>query len=106
MCYWGGRPTEDWMFSTAYAADANWNDTYWKHDRFNMLLKAARSELDEAKRRDMYVEMQTIVSNEGGVVVPMFANYVFAMSKEIQHGEMAANWDLDGNKGLDRWWFG
>ena len=93
------------MFSTAYSDGAPWNDTFWKHDKFNKLLLTARSELDDAKRRVMYFEMQQIVSDEGGVVIPMFNNYVFAMRKNLQHGEMAANWGLDGNKGLERWWF-
>ena len=106
MCYWGGRPTEDWMFSTAYSDGAPWNDTFWKHDRFNKLLVAGRSELDDAKRREIYIEMQKIVSDEGGVIVPMFNNYVFAMSDKVQHDEMAANMDLDGMKGGERWWFG
>ncbi len=104
--YWGGRPTEDWMFSTAYAEGAAWNDSFWVHERFNKLLREARTELNEPKRREMYVEMQRIVSDEGGVVIPMFANYVFAMSAKVQHGPMAANWSLDGNKGAERWWFG
>jgi peptide/nickel transport system substrate-binding protein len=103
--YWGGRPTEDWMFSTAYADGVPWNDTYWKHDRFNRLLKEARAELDEAKRREMYFEMQKIVSNEGGVVVPMFNNYVMALSKKIGHDKMGANWSLDGFRSVERWWF-
>ena len=53
----------------------------------------------------MYVEMQTIVSNEGGVVVPMFNNYVFAMSAKVDHATMAGNGDLDGGKYMERWWF-
>ena len=61
--------------------------------------------MDEVTRADMYVEMQRIVSDEGGVVVPMFNNYVFAMNENVQHDEMAANWTLDGNKGMERWWF-
>ena len=105
MCYWGGRPTEDWMFSTAYAAGAPWNDSFWDHERFNKLLVLARGELDQALRREMYIEMQTIVSNEGGVVVPLFNNYVFATSDKIRHGELAGNWDLDGSKLTERWWF-
>jgi len=103
--YWGGRPTEDWMFSTAYDAGAPWNDTFWKNDRFNKLLIEARAELDDAKRRAMYVEMQSIVRDDGGVVVPMFNNYVFAMRQNVEHGPMAANLGLDGNKGMERWWF-
>ncbi len=104
--YWGGRPTADWMFSTAYAADAAWNDSFWKNDKFNQLLLAARAELDEKKRGDMYVEMQTIVSDDGGVLIPMFANYVMALNDKVQHGPVAANWSMDGFKAIERWWFG
>lgn len=105
FCYWRGRPTEDWMFSTAYAADAKWNDSHFKHERFNKLLLEARSELDSAKRREMYVEMQRIVRDEGGVVVPVFNNYLLACNEKLQHGPMLRYADLDGNKLAERWWF-
>lgn len=103
--FWGGRPTEDMMFSTAYAADAAWNDTSWKNKRFNELLVAARAELDEAKRRSMYVEMQRIVRDDGGVVVPMFAADLAATSSKVSHGPVSANWELDGLRAPERWWF-
>ena len=94
------------MFATAYAAGAKWNDTFWTHERFNELLLSARSELDDAKRREMYGEMQLIVSDEGGVLVPMFNNYIFASTTTVgQPDVMAANWTLDGNRAMDRWWF-
>jgi len=105
-CYWGGRPTEDWMFSTAYESGKPWNDTFWSNARFDELLVQARSELNEDKRRAMYYEMQEIVSNDGGVVVPFFASYVFARRDNLLHDEnMAANWDLDGERATERWWF-
>ncbi|MFZ1725576.1 MAG: ABC transporter substrate-binding protein [Albidovulum sp.] len=104
--YWGGRPTEDWMFSTAYAAGAPWNESYWDNARFNELLLAARSELDEDKRRAMYYEMQDICSNQGGTVTPMFASYVMGLSDKVAHPEqVAANWTLDGFRAVERWWF-
>ncbi|MBW2059475.1 MAG: ABC transporter substrate-binding protein [Deltaproteobacteria bacterium] len=105
MCYWGGRATPDWMFSTAYAADANWNDTFWKNERFNELLVKARAELDDAKRREMYVEMQRIVCDEGGVVVPMFADIVEAATKKLKFENFAGSMELDGMKLAERWWF-
>lgn len=105
LCFWSGRVTEDWMFSTAYAADAGWNDTFWKHDRFNELLKAARAELDNAKRREMYVEMQRIVRDEGGVVVPMFAADLAAASDKLRFENVAADWEMDGMRAPERWWF-
>ncbi len=103
--YWGGRPTEDWMFSTAYETGAAWNDTFWDHEAFNKLLVAARSELDETKRREMYVEMQRLVRDEGGVVIPMFAAYVMALSDRVGHADqIAANWTMDGLRAVERWW--
>ena len=105
-CYWGGRATEDWMFSTAYEGGVPWNDTHMDHKRFNELLLLGRAELDEKKRRGIYVEMQRIVRDEGGVVVPVFANYVFAMADKVQHDkQMSNNMDLDGHKAIERWWF-
>lgn len=105
-CYWSGRVTADWMFTTAYAADADWNDTFWEHERFNKLLQEARGTLDQEKRAEMYTEMQSILRDEGGTVVPMFANYVFATNQSVQHdGTLAGNWNLDGMKFTERWWF-
>ncbi len=104
-CFWSGRPTSDWMFSTAYAADAAWNDSFWKHDKFNKLLKEARAMLDVKKRREMYVEMQRIVRDEGGVIVPMYADYLAAATKKVKFENPAGNWPLDGHKNAERWWF-
>lgn len=104
--YWGGRPTEDWMFTTAYSSGAPWNESFWENARFNELLVAARSELNEDTRRAMYYEMQDLVSNQGGTVVPMYASYVMGLSDKVAHPEqVAANWTLDGFRALERWWF-
>jgi len=105
-CYWGGRPTVDWMMSTAYKGGVNWNDAYWTNERFDKVLLEARSELDDAKRTEMYTELQGLVRDDGGTIIPMFAQYVFAMSDKVMHGEkMAANWDLDGGRWAERWSF-
>lgn len=105
-CYWSGRPTEDWMFTQVYAADAEWNDTYWKHPRFNKLLVEARAELNSRKRREMYVEMQRIIHNDGGVLLPMFLSDVLAHnSKVATPNDIGGNWELDGLKQVERWWF-
>jgi len=105
-CYWSGRPTENWMFSQVYAADASWNDTYWKHERFNELLVQGRAELDTTKRREIYVEMQRIVNEEGGVCLPLFQSDVMAYNDKLVVPEVVgANWELDGAKNAERWWF-
>ena len=105
--YWGGRPTEDAMFATAYSEGAAWNESFWSNERFNELLLAARSELDEAKRREMYWEMQAILNTDGGSVIPMFANYVFATGPGVNtNGDsFSSHWDKDGHRWVERWSF-
>ncbi|MBY8976111.1 ABC transporter substrate-binding protein [Rhodobacteraceae bacterium NNCM2] len=104
-CYWGGRPVEDQMFSTAYATGVPWNDTAWSNERFDELLVKARAELDNDLRREMYYEMQEILHNDGGVIVPMFASYVTARNKNVGVPELtASNWSLDGYRFGERWW--
>ncbi|NGO55513.1 ABC transporter substrate-binding protein [Allomesorhizobium camelthorni] len=102
--YWGGRPTADWTFSTAYEAGADWNESHWKNPRFNELLIAARSELDDAKRLDMYIEMQSLCRDDGGTIIPVFANYVNALSTKVGHNKIGSNWDLDSFRCAERWW--
>jgi peptide/nickel transport system substrate-binding protein len=105
-CYWSGRPTENWMFSQIYAADASWNDTFWKHEKFNKLLVQGRAELKPEKRREIYVEMQQIVNTEGGVILPLFLSDVMAVNDKLGLPEQIGNaWELDGMKNAERWWF-
>ena len=103
---WGQRPTPDIMFTLAYAKDAAWNETHFAHERFNTLLVEARSELDDVKRAELYFEMQKIVRDEGGTIVPFFTNFVYAHRKNVKHGEkLTGNWPLDGSRAAERWWF-
>ena len=54
----------------------------------------------------LYNEMQKILRDEGGVIIPMFANHVWAVSEKIQHDEnVAANQSLYGARCAERWWF-
>jgi len=104
--YWGGRPTEDWVFSQIYSKGADWNESHWDNEKFNKLLIEARAELDAAKRRELYVEMQRLVHNDGGSVIPLFMAYTHAASNKLGLPEqMAGNWELDGHKNAERWWF-
>jgi peptide/nickel transport system substrate-binding protein len=81
--YWGGRPTQDQMYSTAYYSKADWNDTKFFREDFDKLLLAARAELDQAKRKDMYREMAVMVRDEGGLILPMFNDFVNATTDKV-----------------------
>lgn len=103
-CYWFARATADWTFTQTYAADAPTNDMKWNNDRFNKILVEARAELDQTKRGEMYGEMQRIVHDEGGVVIPCIANMLDATSKKVKFENPAGNLELDGLRFCERWW--
>ncbi len=94
--YWGGRPTQDAMFSTAYLSTADWNDTRFNNEQFDQLLIAARGELDDTKRTQMYADMSTILRDEGGLICPMFNQFVDATSSELDGWvETSVGFDLN-----------
>jgi peptide/nickel transport system substrate-binding protein len=103
---WAARPTPDVMFSLAYKAGADWNESHWENERFNTLLLQAKSELDEGLRAEMYAEMQSLCRDDGGTIVPFFRNRTSARRDNVMHTEsIAAVWELDGARGYHRWWF-
>ena len=69
------------------------------------MLKEARAELNEAKRLEMYVEMQRIVHDEGGVIIPVFANNIEVANQKLRFENPAGNWEMDGHRAAERWWF-
>ncbi|MBR0555026.1 twin-arginine translocation signal domain-containing protein [Ciceribacter sp. L1K23] len=82
--YWGGRPTQDSRYSTSYLSTAEWNDTRFKRDDFDKMLLQARSELDEAKRKDLYRTMALMVRDEGGLILPVFNDYIMASTNKLK----------------------
>ncbi|TJV97096.1 MAG: peptide ABC transporter substrate-binding protein [Mesorhizobium sp.] len=90
--YWAGRPTQDQMFSTAYYSKAEWNETRFFRDDFDKMLLAARGELDQEKRKKLYADMNEIVRDDGGAIIPMFNDFIDAT------GPRVGGWVDDGNQ--------
>jgi peptide/nickel transport system substrate-binding protein len=95
--YWGGRPVQDQMYTTAYLSSADWNDTRWKRPEFDALLNEAKAELDEEKRKEIYSKMAVMLKDEGGVILPMFNDFITGVSNKLggwiddPNGEMMSN---------------
>ena len=105
---WSGRITEDVMLSTAYSEAAlktGWNETYFNDPRLNALIDGARVEADQDKRRLMYGEAQAIIHDDGGIVLPVFADWVDATNGKIGTGPLSSEFELDGGRCSERWWF-
>ena len=81
---WNMRPTANVMLTLGYASDASWNETVFKNERFDQLLVWSRAELDPVKKQDMYCEMQQLVRDEAGILIPCHLNYVDAIDKRVK----------------------
>ena len=81
---WNMRPTANSMLAIQFGPGAAWNDTHWNNDRMGELLKASLAETDAAKRHEMLCEMQTLVHNESGIVIPAHVNQLDATSDKVQ----------------------
>ena len=101
---WYGRATVDWLYATTMAADAPWNDTKFRSQRFNNLLNQGRMETDDAKRAAIYAEMQQIVHDEGGMIIVAFTNYINGVSRKIGFGEVGGIYPSDNGRMSERWW--
>ncbi len=75
---WNARPTADLILTIAHKSDAPWNETAWKSERFDELLLQGRVELDLARRKAIYCEIQTLLNEDGGALLPLFNNYIDA----------------------------
>jgi peptide/nickel transport system substrate-binding protein len=78
------RPTPDILFSLLYASDAPWNESQYKSEKFDAMLVEARGSLDEQKRKDIYWDMQEMVANEAGTIIPAFISNVDALSSKLK----------------------
>jgi peptide/nickel transport system substrate-binding protein len=102
--YWGGRPTQDQMYSTAYYSKADWNDTRFFNEKFDQMLLLARAELDKGKRKGLYRDMATILQAEGGLIAPMFNDYIDATGPGVEGWVEDPNYELSGGYALQRCW--
>ena len=78
------RPTVDLMFSLFFKSNSPMNVSGWKNEKFDQLLEVARGETDEAKRKQMYADMQVMVHEGCGVGIPMFIHSLDGFTNKLQ----------------------
>jgi peptide/nickel transport system substrate-binding protein len=78
------RPSADLALTLFFKSDAPWNEAAWKNPKFDQLLVAARGETDQAKRAQMYADMQVMIHHEGGIGIPMFISSLDGHSSKLK----------------------
>jgi len=95
---WGERPA-DQILNEAYRSDSSWNETYYANPEFDALLDSARSELDPARRAELYGDAQRMLFEDGGSFVPYNMNGLRVTSAALtnipaDHNDNWVHWEL------------
>ena len=78
------RPTPDILFSLLYASEAPWNESRFKSEKFDKMMIEARGLLDQTKRKQIYNEMQAMVAEEAGTIIPAYISNVDAITSRLK----------------------
>ncbi len=79
---WSERPA-DQILNEAYRSTAPWNESYFKSAEFDAALDAARQELDSEKRTKLYGDLQKILWEQGGTLIPFHEASIRAISSKV-----------------------
>jgi len=77
------RPTPDSMFSLFYQSSAPWNESRYKSTKFDAMLLEARGMLDQTKRTEIYWEMQEMVANNAGTIIPSYISDITGLAQTV-----------------------
>ncbi|MGB0659842.1 MAG: ABC transporter substrate-binding protein [Mangrovicoccus sp.] len=77
------RPTPDILFSLLYTSDAPWNESQFKSESFDKKLVEARGMTDEAKRKEIYWDLQAMVSKDAGTIIPAYMGNIDAVTDKL-----------------------
>lgn len=101
------RPSLDLLLSSFFVSDAPWNETGWNNEQVDGLVRAARGEGDEARRKQMYVDIQTIIHEECPIGIPNFISFIDGFDKRLRGMGSIPIGGLMGYSFADHvWWNG
>ncbi|MEO5796468.1 MAG: ABC transporter substrate-binding protein [Rhodoferax sp.] len=103
--YWGNRPTIDNQLTSTFKANTTWNDTRFNNPEFEKLLVAARVELDQPKRAQMYARCQELISENSGMVCFAVQDYIDAYNTKLQGLTVSGRYDLADDRIAEKGWF-
>ena len=102
--YWAGRTTATQMLAVAYGPNAPWNESHYENPKFAAALTAAKSELNDAKRKQLVFECQRLLDEEGATVIPAFRDWIDAHSAKVGGHTPHSLFDMDNGYVVDKAW--
>ena len=81
---WFGRATIDETVYPYFHSTGSWNEGKYANPKLDKLLDDGRSSTEPGKRREIYAEVQRVISDEGHYAVTYFTQYVSAMRSNVK----------------------
>lgn len=103
--YWGGRPSATQMLEIAYKSSAPWNESHWTDPNFDQLLAQAQAETDEGKRRRLIWDMQAMLTDQSGTLIPCFRDWLDAHHRKVGGHTPHSGFDMDNGRIAEKAWF-
>ena len=101
---WNMRPNAQSQMAIQFAPGAAWNDTYWNNDRMGELLTSVLAVTDPTVRHEMMCEMQTLIHNGSGMVIPAFSNINDGIANNVMGIPRVPTGQLGGNEWPEFLW--
>ena len=89
ISWWPTLSDPETVMPVAFTASGIYNESGWSDPRAEELIAVARGEQDVEKRKALYAELQQLISEEGGVLIPYVAPLLQAVRKNV-HGHIPA----------------
>ena len=102
--YWGGRPSATQMLEIAYQSQAPWNESHWSDPLFDRLLAEAQAEVDDVKRRNAIWDMQAMLAERSGTLIPCFRDWLDAHNRKVGGHTPHSGFDMDNGRIAEKAW--
>jgi peptide/nickel transport system substrate-binding protein len=104
ISYWNGRAAATEVLGIAYKSDAAWNETHWRNPGFDKLLLEAKAETDTDKRKVYLWEMQRMLYEDGGAIIPVFSDFLDGYSTAVKGQAPHSLIDLCNGRVAEKVW--
>ena len=95
---WWWQRSAGVILNLGWRSDSSWNENGWNDSEFDAKLDAAAAEPDFEKRKALYGELQRILYEEGGSLIPFFFNLTRAFAANVDGfqpiEEASVQWEL------------
>jgi peptide/nickel transport system substrate-binding protein len=81
---WGARAAPQVILDLLYRRNAIWNEGHYYNKKLEALLTAASSEMNAQKRKSLYRQIETLISDDGPSIIPSYNVFTLPLRTRVQ----------------------